>query len=285
MKIQPSIEFRKKVQAITHKYFYLFLLIPLLFIAYPLFSNPGIPVGNGDLPYIEISLYSFKKFWTWNEFGSYHGLETLPRYPIIAAFQLVNILPDITSKFLIVGGFAIASFSFYFSFRRLFKNRLDIEGLRFKVAAILGSLFFAYNAWSFQRLGHWYFWLGYAILPLFFVSLIYAFRNPRKWKYVLATVLLWSVASSTPHMAIFYGIIFVGLSAIFIVRHIKRNHNLKTQVTRPFIAYPRGICIHKSLLDLSISIVFYVREFSLERSRYRGNYERLESRKPVSKCL
>ncbi len=60
MNIQPSIEFRKKVQATTHKYFYLFLLIPLLFIAYPLFSNPGIPVGKGNLPYIEISLYSSK---------------------------------------------------------------------------------------------------------------------------------------------------------------------------------------------------------------------------------
>jgi hypothetical protein len=233
MNTQTSIDFKKNGRTLIIKYFFLVLLIPVLFIAYPLFSNPGIPIGNGDLPYIEISLYSFKKFWTWNEYGSYHGLETLPRYPIIAAFQLVNITPDLTSKLLIVGGFAIASFSFYFSFRRLFKNRLDIEGIKFKIAAVLGSLFYAYNVWSFQRLGHWYFWLGYAILPLFFVSLVYTFRNPRKWKYALATVLLWSVASSTPHMAIFYGIIFVGISAIFLARYIKKNHTLKISVTRP----------------------------------------------------
>jgi hypothetical protein len=233
MKTQTSIDFKRNGRTILVKYFCFILLIPIIFIAYPLFSSPGIPIGNGDLPYIEISLYSFKKFWTWNEYGSYHGLETLPRYPIIAAFQLVNITPDITSKLLIVAGFAIASFSFYFSFRRLFKNRLDTEGIKFKIAATLGSLFYAYNAWSFQRLGHWYFWLGYAIFPLFFVSLIYAFRNPRKWKYILATVLLWSVASSTPHMAIFYGIIFVGISVLFLVRQIKRNHTLRIPNTRP----------------------------------------------------
>jgi hypothetical protein len=233
MKTQTSIDFKRNGRTIVAKYFCLVLVIPVIFIAYPLFSSPGIPIGNGDLPYIEISLYSFKKFWTWNEYGSYHGLETLPRYPIIAAFQLVNISPDITSKLLIIGGFAIASFSFYFSFRRLFKNRLDTEGIKFKIAATLGSLFYAYNAWSFQRLGHWYFWLGYAILPLFFVSLIYAFRHPRKWKYILATVLLWSVASSTPHMAIFYGIIFVGISVLYLVRQIKRNHTLRIPNTRP----------------------------------------------------
>ena len=100
-----------------------------------MFSIPGIPVGNGDLPYIEVSLYSFKKFWTWNEFGSYHGLETLPRYPIIAALQIVNITPDISSKLLIIGGFAIASFSFYISCLRFFKQRMDIENLKFKASA------------------------------------------------------------------------------------------------------------------------------------------------------
>lgn len=197
-------------------------------------STPGIPFGNGDLPYIEVSLYSFKKFWTWNEFGSYHGLETLPRYPIIAAFQIVNISPDISSKLLIVGGFAIASFSFYFSCLKFFKNRIDIENIKFKAAALLGSLFYAYNVWSFHRVGHWYFWLGYAILPIFFVSVIYAFRNPRKWKYILVSVLLWSVASSTPHMAVFFAIIFVGLAIIFILKNVRRNRTkLKTILLKP----------------------------------------------------
>jgi hypothetical protein len=125
----------------------LILLIPLLFVAYSLLPIPGIPIGNGDLPYIETSLYSFKKLWTWNDYGSYHGMETLPRYPIIGLFQLVNISPEITSKLLIIGGFAVASFSFYYSCLLFFKSKVDIQSLKFKIAAILGSLFFAYNVW------------------------------------------------------------------------------------------------------------------------------------------
>ena len=217
-----------------NKYLFLVLLVPLLFVAYPLFSTPGIPVGNGDLPYIEISLYSFKKFWTWNEFGSYHGLETLPRYPIIAAFQIVNISPDVSSKLLIIGGFAIASFSFYVSCLKIFKNRLDIESIKFKIAAILGSLFYAYNVWSFHRIGHWYFWLGFAILPLFLVSVIFAFRNPGRWKYVLASVLLWSVASSTPHMAVFFALIFVALAILFTFQNVRRKRfKIKSILLKP----------------------------------------------------
>jgi hypothetical protein len=230
----PKINLSNKaVGSNFNKYLFLVLLVPLFFIAYPLFSIPGIPVGNGDLPYIEISLYSFKKFWTWNEFGSYHGLETLPRYPIMAAFQLINISPDFSSKLLIVGGFAIASFSFYVSSLKIFKNRINTENIKFKAAAVLGSLFYAYNVWSFHRIGHWYLWLGYAVLPMFIVSIIYAFRNPGKWKYILFCVLLWSVASSTPHMAVFFAIIFVALALLFIFQNGQNRSKLKAILLKP----------------------------------------------------
>jgi hypothetical protein len=43
------------------KHLYIILLIPLLFVAYPLLVTPGIPIGNGDLPYLETSFYGFKK--------------------------------------------------------------------------------------------------------------------------------------------------------------------------------------------------------------------------------
>jgi glucose/arabinose dehydrogenase len=208
------------------------LLIPLILIAYPLL-HPGIPIGNGDLPVIETSLYSSKKLWTWNEYGSYHGMEVLPRYPIILFLQLINIWPDITSKLLIIGGFAIASFSFYFSCLRFFRSKIDFLNIKFKAGVILGSVFYAYNVWSFHRISHWYIWLGYAILPLFFVSIIYAYNYPKKWKYILASVLLWSIASSTPHMTIFYGIVFAGLSIIFIIKYIRKNQKLTVQPLKP----------------------------------------------------
>jgi hypothetical protein len=217
------------------KYSYLFLLIPVFFIAYPLLIVPGIPIGNGDLPYIEISLFPDKKLWTWNEYGSFHGMEALPRYPIISFFNMIDLPPELTSKFLIVGLFTIASFSFYFSVSRLFKVKLDINNLRFRTMALVGSFFYAYNVWSFHRIGHWYFWLGYALLPLFFISVIYAFRYPRKLKYVIASAILWSVASSTPHMTIFFGIVFVGLSAKSIIDFIRerKQRSLLVDAVRP----------------------------------------------------
>jgi hypothetical protein len=206
------------------KYSYLLLLIPVFLVAYPLLSLPGIPIGNGDLPYIELSLFPDKKLWTWNEYGSYHGMEVLPRYPIIGLFNWMDLPPDITSKFLIIGLFAIASFSFYFSAIRLFKTRLDVNTLKFRMMTVAGSLFYAYNVWSFHRIGHWYFWLGYALLPLFFISVIYAFRYPKRWKYVLASAFLWSVASSSPHMTIFFGIVFAGLCAKWILCYIRKKN-------------------------------------------------------------
>lgn len=199
-------------------------MIPIFFVAYPLLSVKGIPIGNGDLPYIEISLFPDKKLWTWNEYGSFHGMEVLPRYPIIALFGSIDLPPDITSKFLIISLFAVASFSFYFSVSRLFKTKVDINNLKFKMMALVGSFFYAYNVWSFHRIGHWYFWLGYALLPLFFISVIYAFRYPKKLKYVVASALLWSVASSTPHMTIFFGLVFAGLSAKLIIDSIRKKN-------------------------------------------------------------
>jgi hypothetical protein len=212
----------------VYKNSYLFLIIPLFFIAYSLLATPGIPIGNGDFPYLELSLYPDKKLWTWNEYGSYHGMEVLPRYPIIGFFHWIDLPPDISSKFLITGVFAIASFSFYFSAVRLFKTKLDVNDLKFRIMTVAGGFFYAYNVWSFHRIGHWYFWLGYALLPLFFVSVVYAFRYPRKWKYVVASALLWSVASSTPHMTVFFGIIFVGLCGKFLLCFLRKKNSKKT---------------------------------------------------------
>jgi hypothetical protein len=210
------------------------LLIPAFLIAHPLLTVPGIPIGNGDLPYLEISLFPDKKLWTWNQYGSYHGLEVLPRYPIIWLFNWIDLPPDITSKFLIIGLFAIASFSFYFSSLRLFRTKLDIQDFKFRIMTVVGSLFYAYNVWSFHRIGHWYFWLGYAVLPLFFISVIYAFRYPRKWKYVIASAFLWSIASSTPHMTIFFGIVFALISIKFLLGTArKKNSKILYQAARP----------------------------------------------------
>jgi hypothetical protein len=221
----------KKIMKLFSIHPYITLLIPIFFVAYPLLLVPGIPIGNGDLPYLETSLYGFKTIWMWVEYGSYHNLEALPRFPIVGLFlilQLLGVTPDLISKLLIISGFFTASFSFYYSCILFFKSKIDVQNIKFKIAAILGSLFYAYNVWSFHRIGHWYFWIGYGLLPIFFMSVIYALRNPKKLHYVLACILLWTLASSNPHMVIFYALIFVSFSIIFLIKSFrKRNEFLK----------------------------------------------------------
>jgi hypothetical protein len=121
-------------------------------------------------------------------------------------------------------GFFIASFSFYFSFYLLFKGNTFRNSTgsdtKLKIAAIVGALFFAYNPWSFERIPHWYLWIGYTILPLFFVSIVYAFRNPTNLKYIASSIFLWSIASTTPHMTVFYGLIFGTVFAAFVLNII-----------------------------------------------------------------
>src|ERR671919_2192637 len=94
---------------------YILLLVPLFFIAYQLLVFPGISIGNGDLPYLDTSLYGIKKLWMWVEYGSYHNLEYLPRLPLTGLFiilQVLTVSPEIISKVLIISGFFLASFSF-----------------------------------------------------------------------------------------------------------------------------------------------------------------------------
>ena len=207
------------------KHLYLFLLIPLLFIVYPL-TAPGIPITL-DFPSLDTSDYASGKLWVWTEKGSLPALETIPRFPIIGLWFVLGIIgmnSAIISKLLVIMGFFIASFSFYFSFLLLFKN--DIiknspgDNTRIRIAAIIGALFFAYNPWSFERIPHWYLWIGYAILPLFFVSIIYAFKNPTNLKYIATSIFLWSFASTTPHMTVFYGLIFGIVFSAFILKGV-----------------------------------------------------------------
>jgi hypothetical protein len=217
----------KAIITLFTDHLYLVLLIPLIFIIYPLLG-PGV-VMFGDFPLQETSLYSQKFLSTWIDYGSHHGFETLSRYPIItlgAILSSLNISPDVISKFLVVLGFFTASFSFYFSFILFFRDKLSNHVTLYRIAAVIGSLFYAYNVWSFHRIHHWYLWFGYATLPLFIISLIYAFKNPTKWWYVFATVMIWSLASSTPHMVIFYALFYIGISIYFIFSNIRNKQAL-----------------------------------------------------------
>jgi len=219
----------KNVKLEVYKHSYLLLLIPVIIIALPLLK-PGSIIGDGDFPFTHNALAPDKILSTWIDFGSRNASEVLSRYPLIViglALQLMNISSEVISKLMIISGFLVSSFSFYFSFYLLFKNKIDTRSINFKAAAILGSLFYAYNVWSFDRISHWYLWIGYGILPLFLVSLICAFDKPgKRWRYVLIAVLSWTVASATPHMFAFFGFIFIGVSSFFVIKNIHKKQDL-----------------------------------------------------------
>jgi hypothetical protein len=217
------------------RHMYLLMIIPILFVASPL-SSPGI-ILTADFPVLDTSSYAAGKLWVWTEKGSVPALETISRFPIIGAWfvlSLIGISSETISKFMIILGFLLASFSFYLSFLLLFKNRVATDNsshTRLKIAAILGALFFAYNPWSIERIPHWYLWMGYAVLPLFFITVVLAFREPKKLRYIVSSIFLWSFASATPHMTVFYGIIFLIIFTSFVLRSVVRIRNRRPKLT------------------------------------------------------
>ena len=236
-------------EQIISKYLYLVLLVPIFIITYPILS-PGLII-SGDFPVLDTGEFASDKLSTWIANGSYPTVETLPRFPIIIFwYMLENVGIDVEAggKAMIILGFSVASFSFYFSFVSLMRNRLDSYDIQLKIAAVIGSIIYAYNVWSFIRIGHWYLWIGYALLPLYLLSIVNSINRSHhmRWAYILLSVFLWSLASSTPHMAVLYGIIYIVIFlGCFLNSYIKRQSLYSVLV--PFL----------SILALFILVNFY----------------------------
>jgi hypothetical protein len=224
----------QRLGKIQYKFIFLLLFIPLFIIAYPILK-PGILLSE-DFPVTDSHPFGSNKLSFWIDKGSTSIFEFVSRYPLISLwyiFGLLNVGPDFDTKAMLILGFFIASFSFYSCFYKFFKSRITNSNIQLQSAAILGSLFYAYNVWSFARTSHYYLWLGYAILPLFLISVVYSFKNPRNWKYVIASAVIWSFASTTPHMVTFYGILFAAIASYYILNNFIQKRNL-IQSARPF---------------------------------------------------
>ncbi len=215
-----------RFRKLLYRHPYLLLLIPLIFIVHPL-SVPGISLA-GDFPYLDTSYYASNRLWTWLERGSIDGFEFLSRLPIIGSWHLLSFIginSELATKSMVVLGFLLSSFSFYVSFLLFFKDKFTHSDIALKLSALMGSYFYAYNEWSFNRIHHWYLWIGYSILPLFFISIYYSFKHPKEWKYIISSILVWSLASTTPHMTLFYGIILGVTFLGFIFNNLKSKKN------------------------------------------------------------
>lgn len=224
------IHLQYKFRGLLDRHLYLLLLIPLVFIIYSL-SGPGISL-TGDFPYLDTSDYASNRLWTWLEKGSIDGFEFLSRLPIIGSWYLLGLIgidSELATKSMVVLGFLLSSFSFYVSFLLFFRDKFTDSKIALKLSALTGSYFYAYNEWSFNRIHHWYLWIGYSILPLFFISIYFSFNNPKDWKWIISAIFLWSIASTTPHMTLFYGIILGVTFLGFIFNNLK---NKKSRLIR-----------------------------------------------------
>ena len=120
-------------------------------------AKSGIPI-TGDFPYSDTPDFAIDRLWLWVDKGSIDGLESLSRFPIIAFWYLLSFVTldsELATKIMVILGFLLASFSFYFSYNLFFKNRGISTSLQLKLSAVLGSIFYAYNIWSFNRIHHW----------------------------------------------------------------------------------------------------------------------------------
>ncbi len=236
-----------KVTRWISNHLYLTLLIPLSIYSIPLLHD-GISIA-GDFPYLDTSHYAADKLWMWVDKGSRDGFEFVARYSIIGLWyglNLINFNSDLATKVMIVSGFLLSSFCFYFSFLKFFRYRIPITDFRLKLSGLIGSLFYAYNVWSFNRIHHWYLWIGYSILPLFLVAIFYSFKTPKNLKYIFLSTFIWSFASITPHMVIFYGIIFACTFIAFVINGLYKRQK---QVTKLLIPLLLIICFY-SLVNM-----------------------------------
>ena len=229
---------QSKLGSMLVKHLYILLLIPLVIFTYQL-AEPGISIAGG-FPYLDTSHYAIHRLSMWVERGSIDGFEFLPRLPIMGLWHLLsflNIDSDLNTKLMIVSGFALSSFSFYFSFLLFFRDKFSDSNINLKLSALVGSFFYSYNVWVYSRIHHWYLWLGYTILPLFVVSIFFSFKNPKNWKYILSSTFLWSIASVTQHMALFYGIIFIVAILGFVLNSLnEKKRKVPVQLAVPFFS-------------------------------------------------
>jgi len=215
---------------------YVLLLIPLILIAYDL-GGPGIIIAQ-DFPFLDTPEYAIHRLWLWIDRGSIDGFEFVPRFPIIGLSYLLGLVglhSDIATKAMVLLGFSLSSFSFYFSYLSFLGSRISGFKNSLRISGLLASLFYAYNVWSFNRIHHWYLWIGYAILPLFSISVYFTFKRTNNWKYVLASIFLWTISSSTPHMALFYGVILIVTFLGFL------SHALYKRTKKGTIQYVKGM--------------------------------------------
>ena len=215
-----------------------FLLFFILFaitlvIFFNLIFTKGVIINSDFQSPLESSDYIKSRGYLWNQFGSYPTFEYSNRL-IFTVSSIFFATSESLSKTRILTGFILASLSMYTAIVLFFGTNIPTKSKKILYfGAFIAALFYAFNVWSFHRIVHWELWIGYALLPLFFLFSVKYFQSPQKVKFLLLTVIVWSVSSMTPHFTLFCGLLFFGLFLAFILDAFFRKQNL-IKILKPF---------------------------------------------------
>src|SRR5665647_50203 len=218
-----KVNFRKETFINSSKKFLtsplFWILILTIFLLRTILFTPGIP-SHGDLTYPStIVQYQKALFPLWNESTSDSNLESIDRgfsLLLVLFVRLIGGEVDLLSKLyffipLFVSGVTTAYLTKYI----LQKVYPDKPPNTF--AIVVASFMFMISPWVLEQVQAPFFWLSYAVTPGI-ILLAYRFFSERRLSFGIGLAILWTVASTTPHYALFS---FMIIFFVWLCTHIQ----------------------------------------------------------------
>ncbi|MDH5770203.1 MAG: hypothetical protein OEZ25_02800 [Candidatus Bathyarchaeota archaeon] len=175
-----------------------------LMISLKILTSGGLII-YGDLAF-PISLEKYiDSFGVWNSNISFSiGYVTRMMLMYMAPFLSITLflrLPiEVLAKMMIVTALFLTGFSMYYATKIILKVFCKMKGRPVLFASITSGVVYMFNTWSMDRIGHYFFWTGYALAPLVLVfSMKITQTTKLDYKLVFFTVFLLSLASTSPH--------------------------------------------------------------------------------------
>jgi hypothetical protein len=193
-------KFSKKI--IASPFFWIFVIT--ISLLWTILITPGTP-HHGDLTYpTNIELYQGALYPLWNEHTSVPNFESVDRgfsLFIVLFTRLIGGNVDLLSKIyfflpLLLSGFTCA-FLVRFVLEKTFPNNRTNT-----FAIVAASFLYMISPWVLEEIQAPFYWFAYAVTPGI-ILLAYRFFSEKRLVFGVGLALLWSIAATTPHYAIF----------------------------------------------------------------------------------
>jgi hypothetical protein len=180
------------------------IAIVSLLVSFVILTSNGL-ILYGDLSF-PISLEKYiEEFGVWSltisfSIGYVTRMMLMYMAPFLSIALFLHLSIEILAKMMIVIALFLIGFSMYYATKTILRGFCKVKGKGVFVASITSSVVYMFNPWSMDRIGHYFFWTGYALAPL---VLVFSMKTTQTikldYKLVFLTALLWSLASTSPH--------------------------------------------------------------------------------------